>query len=114
MWESKHAVCPERGSWSGDGRGDGGEGLVHHLRWRRAMERGRLSWSRKKWQVSHRDERYQWENEGNWEVPLRFGWFGLFGLGFFVGNVLQMPPNTHSGNLLRFISNNVSFCRSAS
>lgn len=33
---------------------------------------------------------------------------------FFVGNVLQTPLNTHSGNLLNFISNNASFGASAS
>lgn len=49
-----------------------------------------------------------------WAVQLRFVSFGLFALGFFVGNVLQVPLNTHSGNLLRFISNTISFCRSAS
>lgn len=91
-----------------------GEGLVAPF----GLERG------------HREEEAQLErrevpgHSQRWMVPTgkqkegnsawhNSDWVGL-AWGFFVRNVLQTPLNTRSGSLLRFVSNNICFCTSAS
>lgn len=54
------------------------------------------------------------ESGGGWNSDFFFCCFGVGGVGFFVVNVLKTPLNTHTGNLLRFICNHVSFCMYAS